>query len=110
VFGVIWYRGTVDGCGATGAAWVQADQIEPHQHRLGEPRQQERGVLESSVTRATRIEDQRPDPIRLLLVSRPDDLQRDLFALRVGIVEWDRELSARQDDLGGKIGCELAKL
>ncbi len=41
---------------------------------------------------------------------RPNDLQRDLFGLGMGIVERNRELSATQVDLGCKIGRELGKL
>ena len=51
------------------------------------------------------------DPIRSdCSWAGPDDLQRDLFALGMGIVEWDRELAARKVDFGGKGGRVLEKL
>ena len=76
----------------------------------GTHEKKERRVLQTRVTWATGVEDQRADPIRLLFVPRPNDLQRDLFALAMGIVERNRELSATPVDLGCKIGRELGKL
>ena len=55
------------------------------------------------------MEDHRTDSIRLLLVPRSNDLQRDLFALVMGIVERNHELSTPQIDLGSKIGGGLGK-
>ena len=104
------WRWTVDGCRTTGSARVQSDQIEPRQQRLWQPGQQEGRVLHTRVARTARIEDHRADPIRLLLVPGPDDLQGDLFALGVGIVQRDQELSTPEVDLGSKRGCISGEL
>ena len=108
IVGVIRHRRTVDRCRAAGTAWVQADQIEPLQHRLRNPRQKERHVLQTRLTRATRVEDHRADPIRLLFVPRPNDLQRDLVALGMGIVERNRELPTPRSTLGARSGANWA--
>jgi hypothetical protein len=85
------------------AAGVHADQVVGVEHAVGQaPGRQQRGLREPGTARAARVEQEHAAPRGGVVAGHPGQLELDLLAAGVGVVQRHGHLRTGQD-----VGCGL---
>ena len=98
-----------DGRTGPGAAWVHADHVEAVEHRRGEDRRAarlQRHDGRRGAARPARVEDQAADALGRVPGRQAVEPDRDLLAVRVGVVQRDPQRRAFEAGIGRRASPE----